>query len=58
MPDDYEYRKVSRVGGDSGGITLPKDDLRAAGIIEDGELQPACVKIVYQGDGSWSIEKV
>lgn len=43
----------------SAGVTLPKDDLRLEGLVdENGELlvDEQNVLVRYEGDGEWSIE--
>ena len=56
-----EIRKLSEIGGDgSYGVTLPKDDLRERGLIDDTEdslEQDQFLKIKADEDG-WLIELV
>jgi antitoxin component of MazEF toxin-antitoxin module len=37
-------------GGESAGVALPKEDLRDLGLVEDGEIQQAFVKITREDD--------
>jgi phenylpropionate dioxygenase-like ring-hydroxylating dioxygenase large terminal subunit len=45
--------------GDKGGLELPRDDLRAEGLLEDGKLveQPQLV-IDRVDDGEWRVRRV
>ncbi|WP_049896403.1 hypothetical protein [Natrialba chahannaoensis] len=52
--------KLRQLDRDSIGITLPKDDVRVEGLLnEDGQLQgDHHVHIRYIGDGEWVVELV
>ena len=55
-----EIRKLSSTGEGSYGVTLPKDDLRDRGLIDDNEdtlEEDQYLRIVPDEDG-WSIELV
>ena len=49
--------KLRRLDQDSYGVTIPKDDLRVDGLLdEDGELVDEFqAHIRHEGDGEWSI---
>ncbi|WP_440766784.1 hypothetical protein [Natronorubrum sp. DTA7] len=52
--------KIRQLDKDSVGITLPKDDMRVEGLIdENGELEgDHHVHIRYVSDGEWKVELV
>ncbi|WP_436347386.1 hypothetical protein [Natronorubrum sp. FCH18a] len=52
--------KLRQLDGNSAGVTMPKDDLRLEGLIDengvlDGEHH---VHIHHKGDGKWTVELV
>ena len=52
--------KLRQLDQDSVGITIPKDDVRVEGLLdENGQLQgDHHVHIRHVGDGKWSVELV
>ena len=50
--------KIRKLDRDSFGVTLPKDDLRVAGLLnDDGELEDEYqAHIRFDSSGAWSIE--
>ncbi|WP_247003681.1 hypothetical protein [Halosolutus gelatinilyticus] len=52
--------KIRRLDKNSFGITLPKDDLRVEGLLdENGELKEEHhVHIRHVGDGEWTLERI
>ncbi|AFZ71429.1 hypothetical protein [Natronobacterium gregoryi] len=52
--------KIRQLDRNSYGITLPKDDLRVEGLLdENGELKNEHhVHIRHDGDGEWTLERV
>lgn len=54
-----EIRKLRRYDtGESGGVTLPKDDLREEGLVQDGSVVDAHVAIEKVDDGEWRLTLV
>jgi hypothetical protein len=53
-----DYRKVTNMGG-SAAVTLPVDDLRERGIVDDdGDLADAWMAVEQVGDGEWLVREV
>lgn len=52
--------KLRKLSEDSAGVTLPKDDLRIEGLIdEDGDLDgDHLVEIRHEGPGEWRLQLV
>jgi hypothetical protein len=50
--------KLQRFDESSAGVTVPKDDLRLEGLVdENGEVEEGHqVHINYEGDGEWSLK--
>jgi len=55
-----EYRKLRQLDSESGGVTLPKNQLRDEGLLdEDGRVSGhAYVKIEHVDAGEWRIKTV
>jgi hypothetical protein len=53
-------QKIRKVGGDSAGITIPRDDLRLEGLLdEDEELEQGHhVELIRVDDGVWKMKRV
>ena len=51
--------KLRQLDDTSVGVTIPKDDLRLEGLIEDGKvIEDEFVKVEKVGDGEWKVERV
>lgn len=51
--------KLRRLNEDSAGVTIPKDDLRLEGLIEDDELVATeHVEVTRIDDGEWRIRRL
>lgn len=54
-----EFRKLRRMGGgDSAGVTLPKEDLRDIGFVTEGEVKEGYARIERVGDLEFRIKLV
>lgn len=54
-----EIRKLQKFGnGESGGVTLPKDDLRDLGLVSEDGLEDAYVGVERVEAGEWRVELV
>lgn len=57
MAEDYDVRKIAQIGADSNGVTLPKEQLREEGVLdEDDELVKKFARVEKTGSGEWSVE--
>ena len=59
-PPDMALNKLRQLDRDSVGITLPKDDIRVEGLLdENGQLEGEHhIHIRHVDDGQWSLELV
>lgn len=52
-----EFRKLRQMGGgESAGVTLPKEDLREIGFVADGEIVEGYARIERVGEGEFRVE--
>lgn len=52
-----EFRKLRQMGGgESAGLTLPKDDLRDLGFVRNGEIVEGYARIERVGEGEFRVE--
>jgi hypothetical protein len=60
MSEDMEFRKLRQLDSESGGVTLPKEQLREAGLLDErGRVDGGCyVRIEQTDDAEWKIRAV
>jgi hypothetical protein len=54
-----DFRKLRTMGGgESAGVTLPKDDLRDLGLVEDGKIVESYARVEHVEGSEFRIELV